>query len=101
VVKALVTSECNSHRFNQDYETLLVLFDGTETNVRPFGVRMNWQPTDAEVMGLVRRLAELSPTFAQELISYAVDLNPWTGRPNKYGSSRKRKPASNLAEMLL
>ena len=80
MVKALVTSKCERHHTNPNYLTLLVLFEGNEKNVRSYGLRGNWQPTDAEVMGIIRRLAELSPTFADQLVRYAVNLDIWTGK---------------------
>ena len=103
MVKALVTSKCESHHTNPDYVTLLVLFEGNEKNVRPYGLRGNWQPTDAEVLGLVKRMCELSPTFAEGLVRYALRLDTWTGkeRTSSYNARSKGKPITDLAELLL
>lgn len=103
MVKALVTKDCASHHTNPSYETLLILFEGNERNVRPYGWRGNWQPTDAEVMGLVKRLAELSPTFAEKLVRYALSLDTWTGKTHtgSYNARSKGKPITDLAELLL
>ena len=101
MVKALVTKDCESHHTNQDYQTLLILFEGNEKNVRPFGWRGNWQPTDLEVMGIVKRLCEPSPTFAESLVRYALKLDTWSGqeRTTSYKAKSKGKVITELAEV--
>lgn len=71
--------------------------------MRPFGLCGNWQPTDAEVMGIVRCLAELSLTFAEQLVRYTVNLDIWTGkeRTASYNARSKGKLIADLAELLL
>jgi hypothetical protein len=95
MVKVTVTKNCASHRFNQDYLTMLILFDGTDNNVRPLGLRGNWQPTDREFRNAVTLLAENSPTFAEWLEEYVLrQMNRWTMKP-------KTRVITNLAELLL
>ena len=96
-MRLLLTKDCESHHTNPNYQTLLVVFDGSEFNVRPRGFRGNWQPTDKEVMGLVRELAFQSPTFAEQLVSFVVTLNTW--KPVK--NPRVLTEKTPLAEMLL
>jgi hypothetical protein len=73
-MKPLVTSRCGSHRVNPNYSTLLLMFDGSEVNVRPLGFRFNWQPSDDEVLTVVRELAFLSPTFDGEADRFCCDV---------------------------
>ena len=70
-----VTKDCASHHTNQDYVTLLVVFDGSETNTRPYGLTGDWQPRDAELLAITEQLADLSPTFRRELIKLAYRLD--------------------------
>lgn len=98
MVKALVTSNCASHKHNNSYPTLLILFEGSETNVRPFNLRGNWQPTDKEFKAAVRLLASISPTFAEWLINYGhlLEFNAPQQPP-----SNKIKTITELADVLL
>ena len=82
-LRLLVTKDCASHRFNHAYETLLVFLDRGDSNVRVTPSGLNWQPTDKELMGLVKELAYLSPTFAEELVHFAVSLNTWAAPKKK------------------
>jgi hypothetical protein len=100
-MRLLVTKDCESHHTNPNYRTLIVYFDGSEWNVRPRGLRANWQPTDTEVMGLVRELAELSPTFAEQLIRYAYSLDTWADRTLPKSGRVLDVKKSNVAEILL
>jgi hypothetical protein len=95
-LKPLVTKDCESHHTNWNYETLLLLFDGSELNVRPKGLRFNWQPTDQEVMTVVRELAFISPTFAEDLVRFAVTLDTWHSKPRA-----RSKPVTDVAELIL
>lgn len=71
----IVTEECESHRVNPNYKTLLLVWTGEENNIRPLGFTGNWQPTDLELKELVMRLAEISPTFAVWLQRFAFNLD--------------------------
>jgi hypothetical protein len=92
-----VTSDCASHRVNPDYKTLLVEFDGSENNLRPYGLEANWQPTDDEVLMIVEGLADLSPTFREKLfkLMYMIDFS------NTKTPPKPRRKVRKLAEMLL
>jgi len=93
-LKLIVTEKCASHRYNQSYQTLLIEFDGSEDNVRPYGHKFNWQPKDSEFMAVVKTLVELSPTFRSDLIDYVYSLNTWT-------SVKPKRVVTNLAEAML
>ena len=95
MVKALITHKCESHHTNPNYKTLLIIFDGKDTNVRPIGLRGDWQPRDVEVLSIVKLLADISPTFAEKLTRLAIKRN-W--RNTKTAKSR---PITDLAELLL
>jgi hypothetical protein len=95
MVKVIVTSNCNSHKVNVDYKTLLILFDGNDDNIRPVGLRGNWQPKDAEILAIVKLLCEISPTFAEKLVRFALSFNQWNQAPVK------SKPITDLAELIL
>jgi hypothetical protein len=95
MVKALITKDCASHRYNQSYQTLLVVFDGSDTNVRPLSMRGDWQPRDEEVLSIVKILCNISPTFAEKLIHFALTFNQWNTKPVK------SKPITNLVDVLL
>lgn len=69
------TKDCERHRFNQGYVTLLCVWQGTEKNIRPFGFTGNWQPTDAEVIELCERMTKLSPTFKESLLRLAAEID--------------------------
>lgn len=68
------TKDCQTHRYRQDYVTLLCVWQGSENNFRPFGFTGNWQPRDDEVLELVRHMVKLSPTFRDSLVAMAGRL---------------------------
>jgi len=95
MVKVTVTKDCASHHSNMEYKTLLILFDGNDDNIRPVGLRGNWQPKDAEILAIVKLLCEISPTFADKLVRFALSFNQWNQGPVK------SKPITDLAELWL
>lgn len=92
----IVTKDCESHRVNQNYKTLLLVWTGCENNVRPLGFTGNWQPTDSEGKEFVKRLSEISPTFASWLVGFAVNLNV----PNFALRSMPKRQIEKLEDVL-
>ncbi len=76
-MKLLITKSCETHRVNKDYQTLLIVFDGSEDNTRPRGLRGNWQPKDGELLNVIKSMAMVSPTFAESLTRFVKNLDGW------------------------
>lgn len=98
MVKVKLTTNCASHKFNNDYPVLLFYFDGSETNVRPMGTIANWQPTDLEYRNSIELLADNSPTFEEWLKTFVLE------RMNRFAKPKLKRDVicdlHNLAEVL-
>ena len=73
-MKVEVTKDVDSHHTNPNYPTLRVSWNGE----RNFRCRNNgthdWLPTDDELIEIMERLASVSVTFKDRVLSWAVSL---------------------------
>ena len=73
-MKVELTKGVDSHRINQNYETLRIVWNGDKNfRCRSDGSH-DWCPTDQELMEVVERLAEVSVTFRDMVLHLAVQF---------------------------
>lgn len=73
-MKVELTKDVDSHRSNQNYVTLRIVWNG-DKNFRCRGDGSHdWCPTDQELIEIIERLAEVSVTFKDKVLRFAVQL---------------------------
>ena len=73
-MKVEVTKDVDSHHTNPDYATLRIVWNG-DKNFRCRGDGSHdWCPTDQELLEIMERLAQVSGTFKDKVLRWAVML---------------------------
>ena len=61
------TKDTDSHDVNPEYSCLIVDFEPTDFNFHA-SPHPNWMPKEEEILVIVQKLLEISPTFQEKLL---------------------------------
>jgi len=65
-MKVRVTKNTDSHDVNPEYRCLVIDFEPSDYNFHA-SPQPNWMPTEEQILAIVQKLLEISPTFKEKV----------------------------------
>ena len=64
-MEIIITKNVLNHRYNEQYWCAKLQFSKSDRHFNPY--RMNWLPTDEELMAIIKAMYGISPTFRDKM----------------------------------